>query len=100
MFLVSKAWPVSRADSLAAMYERIVWKMWDPQHLKLFGPRQPVTGIALLFFTAYYIIVYTISGLVLNRSEQIDGSEWCGVCCNNREQVAATHDVRVAMPAG
>jgi hypothetical protein len=30
MFLGSKVWLVRRADNLTAIYEPIVWTMWDP----------------------------------------------------------------------
>jgi hypothetical protein len=33
MFQESKARPVRRADNLTAIYEPIVYTMWDPQHL-------------------------------------------------------------------
>jgi hypothetical protein len=26
-------WPVRRADNFTAIYELIVWTVWDPQHL-------------------------------------------------------------------
>jgi hypothetical protein len=42
----------------------------------------------------FCIMECTICGLVMNRSEQ------CGVCCSNRKQVAAPHDVRMAVSAG
>jgi hypothetical protein len=32
-FLGSKVRPVRGADNLTAIYEPVVWTMWDPQHL-------------------------------------------------------------------
>jgi hypothetical protein len=34
MFLGSKVQPVRGADNLTTIYEPIVWRMWDPQHLR------------------------------------------------------------------
>jgi hypothetical protein len=33
MFLGSKVRPMRRTDSLTAICELIVWKMWDPEHI-------------------------------------------------------------------
>jgi hypothetical protein len=40
-----------RADNLATACGLMVYKMWEPQHLKTLGPAQSVTGIPLLYFT-------------------------------------------------
>jgi hypothetical protein len=39
--------------NLAAIYEPVVQKMWEPQHLKPYGPPQAVTAIALLFLICF-----------------------------------------------
>jgi hypothetical protein len=38
---------VRKADKLTATCELIVYKMWEPRRLTLYGPPRPVTGIAL-----------------------------------------------------
>jgi hypothetical protein len=35
--------PALKADNLIAVCEPIVYKMWEPRHLTLYGPPRPVT---------------------------------------------------------
>jgi hypothetical protein len=45
-----KGRPARKTDNLTDIYESIVQKIWEPRRLTtLYGPPQPVTGIALPF---------------------------------------------------
>jgi hypothetical protein len=46
IFLRSKEWPTLKADNLAAIYEPIIYKLWDPDISKPYRPSMPVRGIA------------------------------------------------------
>jgi hypothetical protein len=68
------------ADSLTAICEPIVKKMWEPRRLIPYGPPQPVTGIALplplnyLFFSFRCMIAFI---LLTQRNELIElGTEF------------------------
>jgi hypothetical protein len=37
IFLDSRARPVRKADNLTAIFQPIIYTMWDPQHLKPIG---------------------------------------------------------------
>jgi hypothetical protein len=50
MFLGSRAWPVRRADNVAAICEPIVYTMWGPYH-----SRTLLGGQLYVFFFCYYL---------------------------------------------
>jgi hypothetical protein len=50
LFLRNRAKPVHKAHNLTAIYEPIVYKIWDLNISQSYNPPLSVTAIALLFF--------------------------------------------------
>jgi hypothetical protein len=57
--LGSNGRPALRADNLAAIYEPIVQKMWEPQHLTTLGASTACYRDTFTFFFSYHHMLIT-----------------------------------------
>jgi hypothetical protein len=54
-----ETWPSYKNDNITAIWETIVYKMWDPRRLpQPYGPPRPVTGIPLVLFSLFILTDY------------------------------------------